>query len=357
MPYNKTADLPSAVRDRLPTHGRRIFMEAFNSALKQYKDETTAFRVAWAAVKKGGYGKSKGDTTWERKDTVLPDIRLDRGKRSKAKCKMGNSCGDVCIPKNAECHQSGSSKKVNPQKDNRVRDLALTAGAIALVPVVATAGTFAGIAAYESINRSSREKKQEDYTSRKRSQEWQQNFNKQQEERNKKREKEDEESQKKYEETRKKYEQVKKEAEEAYKKTTKAREVLSKEDDPRRTSSGKNWWEVLEVNANASPDEIKRARVRLQKLYHPDLNKNIDPEISKEINQAADIGETLNQGKKKKQPQQRKNSAFYEDEIEEAYDIAKTKYPDISNDFWDNPVIRYYDFRVSQAWKTPMSVR
>ena len=57
MPYVTTLDLPPAVR-RLPPHAQEIFLSAFNSAWDSYADrglheqEETAFRVAWAAVKK-----------------------------------------------------------------------------------------------------------------------------------------------------------------------------------------------------------------------------------------------------------------------------------------------------------------
>jgi cation transport regulator len=52
MPYDKTSDLPEAVRDHLPEHAQEIFRTAFNNAYQEYKhDEERAFRVAWAAVK------------------------------------------------------------------------------------------------------------------------------------------------------------------------------------------------------------------------------------------------------------------------------------------------------------------
>lgn len=57
MPYTTTGDLPPAVR-RLPLHGQEIFLSAFNNAWQTYADrgprkqEETAFRVAWAAVRK-----------------------------------------------------------------------------------------------------------------------------------------------------------------------------------------------------------------------------------------------------------------------------------------------------------------
>ena len=57
MPYVTTSDLPLAVR-RLPPHAQEIFLVAFNNAWDTYAErgpqqqEETAFRVAWAAVKK-----------------------------------------------------------------------------------------------------------------------------------------------------------------------------------------------------------------------------------------------------------------------------------------------------------------
>ncbi len=61
MPYKKTADLPDSVREHMPEHAQKIYMEAFNNAWDEYKDpkkrrgsesqEETARKVAWAAVK------------------------------------------------------------------------------------------------------------------------------------------------------------------------------------------------------------------------------------------------------------------------------------------------------------------
>jgi cation transport regulator len=57
VPYATTSDLPPAVR-RLPPHAKKIFLSAFNSAWQSYagrgpqEQEQTAFRIAWAAVKK-----------------------------------------------------------------------------------------------------------------------------------------------------------------------------------------------------------------------------------------------------------------------------------------------------------------
>lgn len=57
MPYHMLDDLPPAVR-RLPRHAREIFRAAFNVAWQSHagltaaEQEETAFRIAWAAVKK-----------------------------------------------------------------------------------------------------------------------------------------------------------------------------------------------------------------------------------------------------------------------------------------------------------------
>ena len=57
MPYNALDDLPPAVR-RLPRHAQEIFRAAFNTAWQSHagltaaEQEETAFRIAWAAVKK-----------------------------------------------------------------------------------------------------------------------------------------------------------------------------------------------------------------------------------------------------------------------------------------------------------------
>jgi cation transport regulator len=57
MPYETMEELPPGVR-QLPPHAQEIFRAAFNAAWASYADrgrqaqEETAFRIAWAAVKK-----------------------------------------------------------------------------------------------------------------------------------------------------------------------------------------------------------------------------------------------------------------------------------------------------------------
>lgn len=73
MPYKSINDLPDNVRDVLPRHAQEIFQEAFNSAFDEYAErgpegrEETAFKVAWAAVKKK-YRKNEKTGKWEPAD-------------------------------------------------------------------------------------------------------------------------------------------------------------------------------------------------------------------------------------------------------------------------------------------------
>ena len=55
MPYKSVKDLPEAQTDQYNAHQKKAFLEAFNSAYKQYGgDEGRAFAVAHAAAKKAG---------------------------------------------------------------------------------------------------------------------------------------------------------------------------------------------------------------------------------------------------------------------------------------------------------------
>ena len=65
MPYQEIADLPDSVKKHLPKHAAEIFLAAFNNAAKEYEDEETAFRVAWAAVKRD-YEKGE-EGNWHKK--------------------------------------------------------------------------------------------------------------------------------------------------------------------------------------------------------------------------------------------------------------------------------------------------
>lgn len=65
MPYQTLEDLPDSVQSHLPKHAQEIFRAAFNHALEEYKEEESAFRVAWSAVKRD-YQKGE-DGNWHSK--------------------------------------------------------------------------------------------------------------------------------------------------------------------------------------------------------------------------------------------------------------------------------------------------
>jgi len=65
MPYQEINALPDSVKNHLPKHAQEIFLAAFNSAIEEYDEEETAFKVAWSAVKHK-YEKGE-DGNWHKK--------------------------------------------------------------------------------------------------------------------------------------------------------------------------------------------------------------------------------------------------------------------------------------------------
>jgi len=51
MPYKTISELPERIRKALPKKAQQLFLKVFNKAYAKY-GETTAFKIAWAAVKK-----------------------------------------------------------------------------------------------------------------------------------------------------------------------------------------------------------------------------------------------------------------------------------------------------------------
>ena len=56
-PWKQNSELPPAVKKH-PSGAQTAFRKAFNNALQHYKDETTAFKVAWSVLQK--HTKNKG---------------------------------------------------------------------------------------------------------------------------------------------------------------------------------------------------------------------------------------------------------------------------------------------------------
>lgn len=50
-PYKTNDDLPQAVK-KYPVGAQSAFRDGFNNALKTYKSEATAFKVAWVVLKR-----------------------------------------------------------------------------------------------------------------------------------------------------------------------------------------------------------------------------------------------------------------------------------------------------------------
>ncbi|MDY0328126.1 MAG: DnaJ domain-containing protein, partial [Arcobacteraceae bacterium] len=70
----------------------------------------------------------------------------------------------------------------------------------------------------------------------------------------------------------------------------------------------KSLYETLEINENASPDEIKKAYRKLARKYHPDVNKDPSAEEKfKEINAAYEV---LSDPQKKSQYDQYGDNMF-----------------------------------------------
>jgi cation transport regulator len=52
MPYARISDLPKEQVDQYSTHQKHAFLEAFNNALDEYRDESRAFAVAHSAAQR-----------------------------------------------------------------------------------------------------------------------------------------------------------------------------------------------------------------------------------------------------------------------------------------------------------------
>jgi cation transport regulator ChaB len=117
MPYTK--DNPPAATKGLPEHAVAIFIAAFNSALEQYKDESKAFPVAWAAVKTKYNQNEKGE--WIAKEAVKAirtNIAEDADELSCPKCGGDRFEPDGKLLQCCSCGQLVESKKEANMKES-----------------------------------------------------------------------------------------------------------------------------------------------------------------------------------------------------------------------------------------------
>jgi len=92
--YNSNSELPPAVRNALPEAAQTIWRKAFNAALEQYGNDTTAAKVAWSAVKKAGY-KKKGEK-WVKSEAVEEEAdKVNEGVKAEEELKGGDEMSDV----------------------------------------------------------------------------------------------------------------------------------------------------------------------------------------------------------------------------------------------------------------------
>ena len=99
----------------------------------------------------------------------------------------------------------------------------------------------------------------------------------------------------------------------------------------------KNYYDILQINQNASPEIIEKAYKTLAKKYHPDLqeenNKKEAEEILKEINEAYEI--LSNPDKKALHDQNFKNETISQEDYEKMY-VQNEKLKEALNNLKNN---------------------
>ena len=99
----------------------------------------------------------------------------------------------------------------------------------------------------------------------------------------------------------------------------------------------KNYYDILQINQNASPEIIEKAYKTLAKKYHPDLqeenNKREAEEILKEINEAYEI--LSNPDKKALYDQNLKDETISQEDYEKMY-VQNEKLKEALNNLKNN---------------------
>ena len=78
MPFARNRDLPSAVKNALPSAAQSIFRNAFNSAQEdQELSEERSFQVAWGAVRNAGWEKGD-DGKWHKTNKSIFEFPISK---------------------------------------------------------------------------------------------------------------------------------------------------------------------------------------------------------------------------------------------------------------------------------------
>ncbi len=260
-------------------------------------------------------------------------IRLDKKKLGKPKCKKGKPCGDRCIPRNQKC--KSESQKITWRDINRGLEMIGTGASVAIL------GASLGADIYNAYQVNEHNKKVRKFN------DWLNEYEK---------------KQKKGEAYDPPEEFFGKEFNDFYKQNTghdfkdhweqTKKQNSAYEGSSSKTSSGKEYWEVLGVDKDATPDQIKKAYKQKMRENHPDLGG--DEEVSKKINEAYDVYEKNQEFKNKN----RKDSYSYLDEIHQAYKIASERFTHLDSSFWSDFSIdsyQSYQLQVSSNYTKPLA--
>ena len=102
----------------------------------------------------------------------------------------------------------------------------------------------------------------------------------------------------------------------------------------------RDYYEVLGVSKNASPDEIKSAFRKLAKQYHPDVNKA--PDAAEKFKEAQEAYAVLSDESKRKQYDQFGHAAFSNGGTSGGYDFSGFDFSDIFGDLFGNSGFNFF---------------
>ena len=101
MPYRSNNDLPSSVRLTLPKSAQNVWRSAFNRAYEKHGEDSTAFRIAWGAVRNAGYQEDEETGMWDKVARARtfrpPQAARNNSRRGLDLCKQHSYGEDVFV--------------------------------------------------------------------------------------------------------------------------------------------------------------------------------------------------------------------------------------------------------------------